>query len=821
MIKKIPLFVILFTFFGQLVTFAQVTSSTTKYTVKGEVIDSTTNETVPFCTVSVINPKMPMVYLKRVAADVDGKFKLEIDKKDSIQIKFESVGMETTYKTIVISDKTTDLGKVLMISSGKSLAEVTVTAAKPLVQVDLDKISYDFQSDPDAQSSNVLTMLQKVPMLSVDADDNIQLKGKSNFKILMNGKETNMMTNNPSQVLKSIPANTIKKVEVITDPGPKYEADGITGIINIVTESALKGYMATVNAGIDSKGALEGGIYFTTKIGKIGVTTYLNSSQFKNPVGYNTSTRLNKTDQNYLSQESTYNNNGLFNNGSLSVSYEVDSLDLITLRGSGWGGNNTSIGTTDSKYTNINDSLLQAYFQNRNSKNSWGGYEVGLDYQRSFKKPEKLLTFSYQLSYSPYGNASTNWLDSTKSVHYFTPKQSIKSNSLSNEHTFQVDYTEPFNKKHVIGFGAKYIIRNNNSTNTYQSYNETTNSWENMSGYTNDEFNYRQDILGTYASYTFKLNKFSARAGARYEYTKSSVSYKVQTNRNFDPAPFSNLIPSLSLSYKLDEKSNIKLSYTQSLSRPSIWYLNPFVDNTNTYYISKGNPNLQTEIGNSFNFNYSYFNPKVNFNGSLYYSFTNNAIEEISTLHSDTVIQTYQNIGINRNLGLSTYFRWQITPELSWRINANAGYVYLADGNGNSNEGINYGGNSGGDYNLPKDWSLSFYTGLHRQGISLQGAGGTFFYYGLSVKKSFFDKKLNLSLRPRMFLQKYMTFSGYTETATYRSDWSYRRFAPNIEFNVSFRFGQMKEQIKTTKKTIENNDLKSGGSGSSGGEGGM
>lgn len=791
------------------------------FTVKGTVVDSISGESVPFCTVSASKLKIPMVNLKRLAADVNGKFNVDFTSKDTLLLKFESMGMKPLTKKVVLSDKITDLGKIALVTANKALGEVTVTATKPLVKVDLDKLTYDMKSDPESQSSNVLDMLRKVPMVTVDADENIQVKGKSNFKIFMNGKPTNMISSNPSQVLKSIPANTIKSIEVITEPGPKYEAEGLAGIINIITENAMKGYSASVNAGFDTNGSLNGGLYFTTKIGKWGITTNMNTSQFRSPDSYSDYIRTNKIDHSVLTQNSTSSNNGNFRNGSLSLSYEIDSLNLITVTGSGWGGNNSSNGTTNSNNVAANNNILQSYRQMRNSSNLWGGYEGGVDYQRSFKKPDKLLTFSYQLSYSPGGMDNESWLDEAYTQNYLAPHQKIKTNSRGNEHTFQIDYTEPFNKKHVFGIGLKYIIRDNESKNSYSILDEISSSWKPMNetgvgNYVNDEFNHRQDVLGSYGSYTFKTRKFSVRVGARFEHTKSTINYAVQTYKNFTPPSFNNLVPSINFNYKITDMSNITLSYTQRLSRPSIDYLNPFVDNSNSYNIRVGNPNLNTEISNSFNLSYGYFNQKFNLNASIFHSFTNNAIEEINTLHGDTIKTTYENIGINRNTGISTYFRYQITPKFNVYFNGNSSYSYLADGNGRENDGFDFMGFLGSGYNLPKDWSLNLNAGFFKRGVSLQGGGGFFAHYGININKSFLQKKLNISVRPGMFLQKYMKFSNYIETDQYRIDNTFRRYAPNIRFNISYRFGQMKEQIKTTKNTIKNDDVKAGGSSSEG-----
>lgn len=393
-------------------TFSQVPNSASFFNIKGTVIDSVSTETIPFVTISASKTKMPAMPFKRVAADAQGKFELSVNSSDQIVLKFEAVGMKPA--TLVVSDfsnKIIDLGEIKLTANDKMLAEVTVTATKPLVKVDMDKISYDMKSDPESQTSNTLDMLRKVPMVTVDGDENIQVKGQSNFKILMNGKETTMISSNPAQVLKSIPANTVKSIEVITEPGAKYEAEGLAGIINIVTESSLKGYTGTVRAGVDNYGALNGGIYFSTKVGKWGITTNLNQGMFRNP-GITTETNresFNSSDYMYFSQKSEGKNTGNFRYGSLSVSYELDSLNLFTLSGNGFGGGYNSKTTGSTNLRSQMQDTTQMYNNLADMKGIWGGYEGSLDYQRSFKKKDKLLTTSYKASYSPRG--SDNYTD--------------------------------------------------------------------------------------------------------------------------------------------------------------------------------------------------------------------------------------------------------------------------------------------------------------------------------------------------------------------------------------------------------------------------
>ncbi|HHT23420.1 MAG TPA: TonB-dependent receptor [Bacteroidales bacterium] len=790
----------------------------------GVVTDSISGETVPYATVSAINIISPTP-LKRIAADDKGKFEITIGEAENQFLLIDAVGMKTKFIPLTDYSKSIiDLGNISIIADTEMLSEVTVIATKPLVKVELDKIVYDTSADPESKSNNVLEMMRKVPLLTVDAEDNIKLKGKSNFKIYMNGKPTNIFANNPSQVLKTMPANTVKNIEIITEPGAKYESEGVDGIINIVMEKTVAGYNGSVNAGIDMYGALNGGLYFSTKIGKWGITSNFNGGQFINPgveLDYNLFNKMNKSK---LSQHTELIDKGLYGNGNLNINYEIDTLNLLSISGSGWMGNNRNSGDIKSKMHDAYGNLMQSYIQARNSKFTWNGFEANVDYQRSFSKKDKLFTLSYKLSSSP--GSSDRTTDITEAIYYPINKQHIWNNSTSDEHTFQIDYIEPFNKKHIVEVGAKYILRNNISNNHYEQFASDSTTPEPIPGMIDDRFIHHQDVLGIYAAYTFRQMKYSFKVGGRFENTGSKVSYENQPELNFKPEPFNNLVPSFNFNYKLTNFSNIQLSYTQRLRRPSIHHLNPFKNYSSPTNVQIGNPGLNTEVNNSFSLNYGLFSQKFNFSTSAFHSFTNNSIEQFVYLKNDTTVTTYNNIGKNRNTGVSTYFRWQITPAINTYFNGSTSYSFLSDGN-NENKGFNYGGSLGSGITLPKDFRVNLFTGLFKMDVSLQGGGSHLFFYGLSANKSFLEKKLTVSLNASMFLQKYMQFSFYTDTETFRADTELKRLAPNLRLSVTYTFGEMKEQIKRAKRTIKNDDLKSSGDntgtmmGTGSGTGGM
>jgi outer membrane receptor protein involved in Fe transport len=812
--RNILILSVVFTVFFSATSFSQVAPETS-YSVKGTVIDSVSGLTIPYVTVSAALADKPAVFLKRIASDVNGNFDLVLKKTAVYYLNFESVGMKKVTKkiSIVADQKKQNIGKIQMATSNTKLGGVTVTANKPLVKVELDKISYDTKSDPESQSSTVLDMLRKVPLVTVDGEDNIQVKGSSSYRVFINGKPSSMTATNPSQVLKSMPASSIKSIEVITEPGSKYEAEGLGGIINIVTEKAMGGYTGTVNAGIDTRGGYNGGFYFSTKTGKLGVTANLNySKQFQpgreadlyreNVAGVSTSR--------YLYQSSIQDVNFHFLYGNLEASYEIDSLNLLSLTMGGHdGGHDAKVDGQTRSLDNQRDTLT-AYNQFTEATGTWGGVDMTFDYQRSYKKPDKLFTLSYKLSRTP--DNTNNYSDYTALKNYSNSQQKIISNAQGNEHTFQADYTEPFNKIHVVELGVKYILRLNDSENSYRQLNTATNSWDTIPGRIANDMNHTQHIFGAYGSYTLKLKNISIKGGLRLEYTNSIVKLQNDTLAKFS-VPFTNVVPSLALTYKITDMENLRLTYNQRISRPGISYLNPFIDNSNPQSITQGNPDLVPEINNSFSLNYGKFTKALNFNVNLYTSFTNNSIENVSKLESTGVVYTtYQNIGFNRNTGLSIYGNLQMNKVVRLNVNGSATYSDLGtnDGSGIENSGMRYTISGSAQFTFPKDFKLNLYGGYYSAGVSLQGSSPSFHYSGFSLGKDLLKKKLTVSLRVQDPFESVKKMNYVTQT-----DYYYQRIdmvMPGRYFglNANYRFGEMKEQVKKAKRSITNDDVKAG-----------
>lgn len=604
----------------------------------------------------------------------------------------------------------------------------------------------------------------------------------------------------------------LKRIEVISDPGAKYDAEGIGGIINIVTEKTVQGFEGSINAGINTRGSINSGLYFSTKLGKFGLTTNLNYIDQNNPNSVWTGQRENLNSQavKYIDQTSFSNSNLHYAIGNLEASYEFDTLNFVSITISGFSGGNHSEDSGNSVMQNYQRDTISAFNQITNNTQTWGNIEFSLNYQHSFIKPDQFLTFSYKLLDIP--STRVNLIDISPVLRAKAYQQKNLFNAKGYEHTFQIDYTDLFTKIHTIDIGTKYIIRLNQSTNNYLLQDSTSQLWNPIPNLPNKDLDETENISATYASYALHLKKFSIRAGVRYEFTQLNVQL---TDTTFQ-THYENLVPSVVVSYKINDASSLQLAFNQRISRPGIWYLNPFKDDSNPYSISQGNPNLKPEIGNSISLNYNLFTSVLSFNANLFANAVNNSIERISRLLNDSVqYNTYENIGVNQNIGLSVNTNWQAFKSIGLSANGNVNYKSIQDKNNISlqNKGFDCNFYAGGEFNLPKNIRLNTGGGYSSPQIMLQGIGSSFYYYYLSLSSSFLKKKLNISLSANNPFEKRVVRTDKVTSTEFFSNNISISPSQRYSINISYRFGELKNQIKKVQRTIMNDDVKQGENG--------
>lgn len=760
------------------------------------------------------------------------------------------IGMLLTY-TVTISavntsrwlDKDTNSASIEVTDTmaydsvkwSENLDAVTVVAKKPLVKSELDKMTYDVESDPEAQANSVLEMLRKVPMVTVDGQDNIMVNNSSSFKVYVNGKPNNMMSNNPSEVLKNMPANSVKKIEIITNPGPKYDAEGVGGIINIITTGkGMEGYSLTVGTNYNTYGRIGTNLFGTVQSGKLTVSgrySYTHSDA-KRYWGGNRREVTGNIDATSANVESNSTSNGWYNyhSGSFEASYEIDSLRLVSASLGIWAGGGH---TPDEKQvvatSPLDGSPLYHYSNFDRSRNSWSSIDGGIDYQRSFPVKDRLLTLSYKINSNPSSNDDeyvyqdmdgvATWQDYLRLLKDQRHEQD--GNSL--EQTFQIDYTTPFAKIHTLEAGLKYVMRDNHS-NDDRYIREALSTADYVYDETNSShYKHTNDIFAGYLGYGVKWKLLSGRLGLRYEHTLQDVKYRLGRGEDFRKN-FDDLVPSASFGVRVSDYVNFSLAYNMRIYRPGIWYLNPYLDDSNPTSISQGNSDLVSEKKHQITLGFNLNTSKLSLNMKAATAFVNNSIEGVTSLVDDRTIEglshptgkqviytTYENIGKVKASALSAYVSWNIFSKT--RVYSNLYGLYSDYSNGQTMRNHGWFGYTftGIEQTLPKDWFISVDYFGRTKSVSLQGKGSSYSDYGITVKKSFLNKRLNVSVYAGSLFNKYTRQDDVTESTNFRqSSWS-KTSSRRFYFSVTYRFGSLKASVKKAERGIENDDVKSGG----------
>lgn len=781
------------------ISFSQTAGSNT---ISGTVVDSATLKVLEYTTVALKNGgDKPF---KTTLTSSKGTFSFKALSQGKYKVSIVSVG----YMSISIPVETKgendiiDLGMIKLSSQKTQLNEVTITGDRPLVKQEIDRIAYDVQADPENKLDNVLDMLRKVPLVSIDADDNIQVKGSASFKVLINGRPSSIVARNPKDVFKSMPASNIQKIEIITTPPAKYDGEGLAGIINIITNKNVdQGYNGSVSTSFNSPNEQGLNGQLTVKGKKIGLSTYIGSNWRDRP---NTTFSLSRTslpsnDMLVTSGERGNKSNYMYSN--LELSYEIDTLNLLT---SEFGYNDGEGGNDNFQTINrIFSGNTESYNIDNKNEYGWKGYELGLNYQLGFKRnKEQLLTASYKYNNSTDDSESTFFA----SQHYNNENDYGQNNqSGSNEQTIQLDYLHPVKKLNIEG-GLKLILRDNFSDYEYGTYDNPISRNYQVDEERSNNFNYRQDVYSFYNSYQLKLNDWGLKAGLRLEQTLINADFtSLNTVLKTD---YQNFIPSVSVQRKFKKSQSLNLGYTQRIQRPSIWQLNPYEEQFNSSFTQAGNTELKPVLNHNIELNYSMFS-KGSINTGLSYSFANNTIQYVNRLVGSVSRATFENIGKNRNLGVNISTNQEI-KSFSINVNGRLSYIWMEgmiDNNLLKNEGVQGNIYANAGYKFKNDFRAGLNSGFYSAWISLQGQSNPYFYTSASLSKEFLKKKATVSASVNNPFQQFRNWKNDTYDTSFIQTERFQNYYRTFRLNLNYKFGQLNSSIKKNQRGINNDDV--------------
>ncbi|WP_299990771.1 outer membrane beta-barrel family protein [uncultured Pontibacter sp.] len=747
------------------------------------------------------------------AADGDGKFELANLPLGSYTLELTFLGYRPKKLPITLTAERPDLqlGKVPLNSDSKMLAAVEVTAMKALVEDKGDKLVYNAEKDVSNAGGNAADVLRKVPTLTVDLDGNVQMRGNSNIKVLVNGKPSGMMARNLAEALRQMPADNIKSVEVITSPGARYDAEGSAGVINIITKKGLQGFNGSTNVTTGNLNRYLGtNLNYRKK--KLGISLSASGYQYRNKYSME-STRTNLVNGEPVSvfEQTTWaDNTGFGGNGEMSIDYDPDSTSRINFSANVWGGDFPNDNTILNRLRDANGNLLQNFRSERSYTNPYGNGQLDLGYTKTFK-PEQELSILSQYSRMPdnYEYEAENYTSGDE----LTFRQQSKNFSRNKEYTLQTDYTHPFKLNGLrdttslkLEVGAKAIRRDIGSEFRVLQSLDGVSPLEPDPSQSND-FNYFQRVYSGYTSLHLSTkSKWNIKAGARLEHT--DISGDFESTKTKMSNEYTNLIPSISVSKGI-KAHTLKASYTQRIQRPLIWYLNPWVDASDTLNLRTGNPYLDPELNHAVELGHSMSTDKgLNINTALYWRYTDNAIEYLSQVDENGVsILSPQNVAQRKIYGVNLNLSGQLNK--NWNMSGGSDLRYLdveSPARNLSNSGLVWSMNMNTTYKLPKDYSFQAYGNYSSGWLNLQSSNSGWHWYGFAAKREFLDKKASVTLGVNNPFNRSIKQIGQRNDPTFAYESRSFNFNRSVRLSFEWRFGQMNTNGGKRSKKINNDD---------------
>jgi len=791
--------------------------------ITGKIVDEESNEPVPFTTVALIDQKTKKP-VDGTIADEKGKFEIKSVPEGIYNVTVSFIGYETIERPgLEITDKgnSIDLGTIGFKTKTTQLDEVVVETQRELIEEKVDRIVYNAEKDETTQGGDATDVLRRVPLLSVDLDGNVSLRGSQNIKVLIDNRPSTITAGSIADALKQIPADQIKSVEVITSPSARYDAEGTGGIINIITKkNNLQGASLSINSSAGLRGSnlglnagyRKGRTGFT--LGGFGRAGYNIKGSFDNeqllsevPGGLQTLT----------TQSASSTNNMLHGRYNLGWDYEFNKYNWISASVK-FGLFNFN-GEQDNRLTRTfqDNNLLNSSLQDVNFANLSNTVDISLNYIKTYEKERKELSI---LSLYSQNNRTNNF----ENINLETSSESIvdrfknENDSYNKEMTLQVDYVSPINDKQSLEMGGKNIMRL--VTSDYQYYYGDGADGPYVSvpnANLTNVFDYQQNVSAGYLSYTVDfLEKYSAKVGGRYEYT--SIAANFQNEDELDIPSYGVFVPSIHLSRKLKQGNMIKASYNRRIQRPSLRFLNPNIQAANPKDITQGNPNLDPEYTDNFELSYSTFKKGTSLNFSAFMRNTNGSIQPVrEVLGQDTVFTTYRNIGEEDAYGLSIFANVNISKKLMVNGGIDTYYSVLNNNVDDpiynaSNEGFVVSGRLFGSYNVTPQWAVQFFGFMRGRRVELQGYRSGFYIYSLSVNRKFKDDRGSIGIGAENFFTNQVKMKSEIISPLVIQHSTNVMHNMNFKINFSYRIGKMdvNPTQRRRKKSIENNDLKEG-----------
>lgn len=786
--------------------------------ISGIITDASSGAALEFATVSLYIQATSEL-IDGTITDDKGAFALNDLKDNTYTIEVSFLGYEPHRVTDIVmeKEKNIDLGEIAIGGAAQLIDEVVVEGERSLIEEKVDRMVYNAEDDNLAKGGDAADVLRKVPLLQVDLEGNVSLRGQSNIQVLIDNKPSTIVAGSVADALKMLPADQIVKVEVITSPSAKYDAEGSGGIINIITKkNKMQGYYLSLNSGAGLRGS-NLGLNGSLRQGKFGMALGGFGRAFYNKAETNMlqSTIVDGI-TNTTDQFGAATDNGLFGRYQLTMDYDIDNTQFLS-GGVRYGLRSFSREQLQTTDLYADDNLVYSSLRNIDATRPSNTIDLNLDYLKSFGEDKEWSISTLYSRTNMNEDFTSDLLDNNETI-----LNSLKneSNNLNQELTFQTDYRTPILDNQIFEVGAKTIFRTVNSDFSYLFSDAGGEYLADLSRPAGN-LDYQQNVTAAYSTYTYATpSKYTFKVGARWEQTSIVAS---QSGEDINIPSYQNLVPTLNMSKTFDNFSTIKLGYNRRIQRPWLQQLNPNFNISNNQDISVGNPNLRPELTDNLELGYSSMIKGSFLNLSVFARSTDNAINQIRyPLDSiqGAVVTTFENIGKEQALGFNLFLNLKLTE--NWSVNGgiDAYYAQLEgqitglDGISTTatNQGWNYGGRLMTQLKLNQGWSLQAFSFMRGRRIQLQGFRGGFGMYALGFNKDFNNGNGSIGLAMENFATKGWTVRSELESPTFTQINDMHLFNNNIKLNFTYKIGKMdfRQQNRKTR-SVTNDDLMSGG----------
>ncbi len=751
-------------------------SELSKGNLTGYVYDSNENKPLEYATISLVNLENGNV-VNGTISDESGYFHLKNIEPGKYKIEITFIGYEKkVIESIEITNKTRklELGQVMISPATESLDEVVVTADRPTMTYKIDKKVINVSQQHTSASGTAVEVLENVPSVTVDIEGNVSLRGSQSFTVLIDNKPTVL---DPSDALSQMPASAIENIEIITNPSAKYDPDGTSGIVNIITKkNKMQGINGVVNLNAGKFDRYGGDFLLNYRKEKFNVyvgadvntRNMYGSRETENRTFYNDTTSYVLSDGDFRRGGGSYSLRG-------GVDYNFNAFNTLSFEAR--YGTRNRLSSSETNYQEYTDpGTFNEFYTSEEESERGGNYlSLNLSYTRKFNKKGHELYALINYRKRDFDSEDVNYLiDNNNNI--VSGQKSIETGPRQ-PLRLQLDYTLPLNETNKFEAGYQSRMADNQEKAELYLY-------ENGDFVFQDQFsntsNYKRSIHSLYSIYSGELGNFGYQGGVRGEYTYRDITIE-ETSENFNIDRW-DIFPTVHLSYNLPKENQLMASYTRRIDRPRGWYLEPFITWSNAYNVRQGNPDLQPEYIDSYELSYLNKFGRNSFSFEAYYRVTNNKIERVRSVYQENVfLSTYENVGKDYALGIETMLGLDV--QKWWHVDLMGNlYDYKVEGEFNGrdfsesmfswnirfNNILRFGDNS----------RLQFNAMYNSPTISAQGERSDFFMTSLAYKHDFMKKAFSATLQVRD------VFGTMKHSSTYSGDdfYSYSYFEPNTPF---------------------------------------